>query len=1073
MEIHAGVSRQVNHLVFVFNGSSQPYVIYNWGWDASTGVLVSFQSSVFYSSSAGSFNGSSLSFLTSTNLWSTGPLQFTIFPGSSNVTVNAGSSMTDNIYVISVNDTSGTVSLSVSVSPSGPSLTLSQPTVVLSPGGNASSVLTIITSASTLAQSYAVSITGTSGTASHTAKISLNVKPANSPDFSISANPLFLHVPVLMHGNYTITIASLNGFDGTVVLGVSTDGATVSLQPPSITGSGVAMLRAIATTPGNYSVEVIATSSYLYHTVGVILDVGPSSQNGGSGTLSIDGSSGVGCPNTTSSCSATLTTQHPDDVIIAFATETLDLQTSCIFTISDTGSLSWTARSKTVFSLDGREQLQEFWARSVSPLSSDTITESISGCGNNYNNLMVFGISGANFNIPFDPNIALPGTSAGYGGGTSVQVSTSNPNDIIFAAVLHGNVAAIPTAEPGFTIITPGTNAVEYEIVNSTSTDSTVTFGDVAVGPWVSIGDTVQAGSTAPDFAILANPSKLVVLPTRSASSLLVLTSLNNFKGTVNLSLTPPPIGFSASVQPLILTLTANGTAQATLTVTSSFNVTAGFDLFVNGTSGTLSRSALVHVTETLVLPPSYQISAPSFLTVTAGNTIQVSVFVGSLNNFTGTVSLVVGVTPVFVNGPSISISPSQISVTPIISGFATLLITTNSNTVSGGFNYTISGTSIVGGGLLKEIFVGQLLVQPAPQPDFSLNAFPTFLLTSAGYSASSTIEVFPAGPFGGNLTVFLSAKIPSVNGLTAALSPPTVSFSPTTFGGTSTLTLNTLATTPPGNYTVTVTGEGGIYTHNVTLILRVLPPPPLVLSPTSGAVGSKVLVQGTGFPVPNGETELLVTFDDQLVGFVFTSTGNFSFTFDVPVAQIGTHLVKVSDQVYTTSLTIITASAGFQVIPNPIGLSVNLASGTLYFPGDSATFFVLVTQNGQPARISGLQLTVQIIKPNGSSQTLNMTSTATGVYTASYSISSTNSLGTYAVIVRAQTSTTGAASALTSFEVKPTWLATHGSTLVAGATVAGLVGLVGFAWQQGLFKKKRNDKSFNSNNWNDNPQES
>jgi hypothetical protein len=37
---------------------------------------------------------------------------------------------------------------------------------------------------------------------------------------------------------------------------------------------------------------------------------------------------------------------------------------------------------------------------------------------------------------------------------------------------------------------------------------------------------------------------------------------------------------------------------------------------------------------------------------------------------------------------------------------------------------------------------------------------------------------------------------------------------------------------------------------------------------------------------------------------------------------------------------------------------------------------------------------------------------------------------------------------------------------------VAGLVGLVGLAWQQGVFKKKRDDKSFDWNNWSNTPGE-
>jgi len=37
----------------------------------------------------------------------------------------------------------------------------------------------------------------------------------------------------------------------------------------------------------------------------------------------------------------------------------------------------------------GRTQVQEFWAVAANPLSSNMVTESISGCVNNYNNLIV------------------------------------------------------------------------------------------------------------------------------------------------------------------------------------------------------------------------------------------------------------------------------------------------------------------------------------------------------------------------------------------------------------------------------------------------------------------------------------------------------------------------------------------------------------------------------------------------------------------------------------------------------------------------------------------------------------
>src|SRR5438093_9444259 len=113
-------------------------------------------------------------------------------------------------------------------------------------------------------------------------------------------------------------------------------------------------------------------------------------------SLGIDGSAIGSCSNATTSCPATLSTSNSNDILIAFTSETLDLQTSCSFGVSDTAGLTWIARSPVVFGRNNRDQIQEWWAKSPGVLSSDTITESISGCGTNYNELQVFGISGAN-----------------------------------------------------------------------------------------------------------------------------------------------------------------------------------------------------------------------------------------------------------------------------------------------------------------------------------------------------------------------------------------------------------------------------------------------------------------------------------------------------------------------------------------------------------------------------------------------------------------------------------------------------------------------------------------------------
>ncbi len=219
----------------------------------------------------------------------------------------------------------------------------------------------------------------------------------------------------------------------------------------------------------------------------------------------LDGSSNNFCGHDTNSCSTLLSTSKQNDVIIVYAVEDLDLQTSCTFSVSDTAGLQWTQRAQATGRNDGttgtdRDQIAEFWAISPNPLTNDIVTESILGCasfyGGEYNGLMAFGISGANTNTPFDSNTSLPATSSdNFGTTASVQLSTSNPADMIIGAVLHGGAGTIPTAGSGFTMITSsgaGANAAEYETVTTVVSNATVSFGDPISDYWEMIGDAVQ-----------------------------------------------------------------------------------------------------------------------------------------------------------------------------------------------------------------------------------------------------------------------------------------------------------------------------------------------------------------------------------------------------------------------------------------------------------------------------------------------------------------------------------------------------------------------------------------------------
>ena len=122
----------------------------------------------------------------------------------------------------------------------------------------ASSTLTISTSAATPIGTSNVTITGTSGSLSHDTSVSLTVNPIlPPPDFTIAASSLSpATVPAGGSATSTITIAPVNGFNGTVSLSCSAITPSVtplpscSFNPSSVAnGSGTATLTVSTTAP--------------------------------------------------------------------------------------------------------------------------------------------------------------------------------------------------------------------------------------------------------------------------------------------------------------------------------------------------------------------------------------------------------------------------------------------------------------------------------------------------------------------------------------------------------------------------------------------------------------------------------------------------------------------------------------------------------------------------------------------------------------------------------------------------------------------------------------------------------
>jgi hypothetical protein len=209
-----------------------------------------------------------------------GTPDFSISSSPSSLFVTRGSSGTSTLRLTSLGGFAGTVTLSLAVSPSGPTVSVNPVTVTVSAGGSGTSTLTVSTQLTTPLGNYTVTETGNSGSLSHSATIQVAVRVM--PDFSISGSPSSITLPRSSSGTFNLALTSLNGYSGTVNLSVSVSasGLRTSLSPTSVNlspgGSGSSILtintlRRIHL--GTYVVTVTARSGSLSHIIKLTITV--------------------------------------------------------------------------------------------------------------------------------------------------------------------------------------------------------------------------------------------------------------------------------------------------------------------------------------------------------------------------------------------------------------------------------------------------------------------------------------------------------------------------------------------------------------------------------------------------------------------------------------------------------------------------------------------------------------------------------------------------------------------------------------------------------------------------------
>ena len=276
---------------------------------------------------------------------------------------------------------------------------------------------------------------------------------------------------------------------------------------------------------------------------------------------------------------------------------------------------------------------------------------------------------------------------------------------------------------------------------------------------------------------------------------------------------------------------------------------------------------------------PGWLLSAtPASQTAIQGGSVSYVVSTTASDGGSGTVALSATGLP---TGASAKFSPTSVAV----GGGSTLQVTTAAATPAGTYMLTISG--VVGTNLAHTVQV-TLVVNPAP--DFSITGTPSSQTVTAGKNTTYAVSTTALNGFAGTILLSL-AGLPSGGSAT---------FSPTSITGTgsSTLTVDTTASTPAGTYSLSLKGASGTLSHTVTLTLIVVAATKdftISISPESEgiAAGNSATFTVTTTAVDGFNSSIALT----LAGLPSNATGTFKPT---SITGAGTSTLTVTTKTTT-----------------------------------------------------------------------------------------------------------------------------------------------------------------------------
>jgi len=851
-----------------------------------------------------------------------------------------GAAASSTITLTSLNGFSGPVSLSASVSAGGFGVQINPSNPSLASGATSTATLTITAPNNALIENYLVTLTGKSGSITHSVTLPLAVT-----GFAVAINPGDVSFPSGVSGSFNITLASLNGFSGNVTLTdqVSNNNLIASLGSTTVRvpagGSARTVLKVSSSANGAYTVTVTGTFGKLVKKISATVDVTSnpdfiiganpiflSLTQGSSGTSTIVATSANGLSGNLN----LKATVNPAGPVVSLSPTSINIApgspSTSTLTVSASSSVPPGLYSIVVSGASGPTHTVTIWLFVARPTPDFTISS-------NPTSQTVTAGGSASYILTLTSMDSFSGTITLSASSQSGLVSSINP------AIISLTPAA--SAISNLTITTTSSTApAAYTIVvtaNSSFLVHTTTLAIVVNGPT--------------DFALVINPVSLTILANSSGNATVSLNNYNGFSGTVNLSTSmSPSTGLSCKF--------SRPSIAGSQTSTLSCNGTAGsYSVTVTGTSGSLSHSTSVTFTV-----QDFSIAAnPTNIGFASGGNGNTTITIIGIQGFNKVVNL-----STTTSSPTITATLNPSSVT----GSGSSILTVSGST-SGSFSVTVAGTS---NRLSHNVTV---TVSVGAAQDFQISINPTLIVLFPGGTNNSLVSITRTGGFNGNVS--LSATLPS--GFSVLFSN-----NPVSSGSTSTLNVAAATSVAPGQYTITITGTSGALTHGATLLVTVNAAPDFGLSTSNGQLtviaggsnSTKVTVQGlNGF---SGN----VTLSD------ISSPSGPSMTFSQSTVTVA------SGSSATSTLTVSTSSS---TSPGTYAITVTGMSGSLshsvtftlvVYRSPSGSYAVTVSVPGLP---SSLKTGIHV---NGT-----LVLTATGGSTVSLNLQSgtTNSIGVDAIV--------------------------------------------------------------------------